>query len=492
MLIQLIICSFNVIKLINLVNNKMYNSETPIDIHCAKLVDWLVQRRHCRKDWGENLASIRRKIKAALRDMPESEEIKQLLIGSKLDYFKSKRIVEVLKMTEADSKNIFGYYSSQRMKDWQDIVYCYERDYVFLAETATDLIRETSYEIPGIRKVIQRLQREKDDMEKEKANLLRRSQQFNSEHQKLAQSYGIKGVNVILELNEQSKNLTDVMNEMVELAKDLKPGLKFYREYASSTSKQDASTFVSTLHHIITKGNTTVYEWRCGEPPESILAEEKAASSIGTSENDLGNDEIDFGDDLPSSSESSSGFVHLVSTEANNEDTFVEVEEVCDSSGKIARGNDAKLVLQFRKSRNQFLNNLYELEAFFKQFSNDDQVASVNFDSNDVNEVTSKVRQLIDIINKEKNRVLFQMNDSPTFIENINERFAAKAKQASDCSIKADLLDDKIKNLELQIRETELHLKRSIGNAKELQGKVENSISELYKGRTINIMGCVN
>lgn len=36
-----------------------------------------------------------------------------------INYFHCKEIVEILKETEKDSKNIFGYYSSQRMKDWQ-------------------------------------------------------------------------------------------------------------------------------------------------------------------------------------------------------------------------------------------------------------------------------------------------------------------------------------------------------------------------------------
>lgn len=40
--------------------------------------------------------------------------------------------MQILKQTEADSKNIFGYYSSQRMKDWLEIVKMYEKDNVYL------------------------------------------------------------------------------------------------------------------------------------------------------------------------------------------------------------------------------------------------------------------------------------------------------------------------------------------------------------------------
>ena len=59
---------------------------------------------------------MKQKISAALLDMPSTPEMKQLLEGSCFHYFKCLKIVEVLKDTEKSSKNIFGMYSSQRMK----------------------------------------------------------------------------------------------------------------------------------------------------------------------------------------------------------------------------------------------------------------------------------------------------------------------------------------------------------------------------------------
>lgn len=471
----------------------MNSNQTPIDIHCLKLVDWLVQRRHCRKDWGTNLGLIRRKIRAALGDMPENEEIKNLLIGSKLDYYKSKKIVEILKTTEADSKNFFGYYSSQRMKDWQDIVYSYERDYIYIAEIATDLIRETSYEIPGIKKVINKLKSEKDDVEKKRANILRRGQQLNSEIQRLALSYGIEGVNVRHEFQQQLKNLSTVMNEVVELAQNLKPCLEYYREKAKTTSKQDANSFVSTLHYILNKGNTTVYEWKYGQAPEGIESTEKATSTSDDVE--LVDNEIDFGEDLPSS-ESSGGFVHVDNSDNGNEsvdETFVKVDE--ESNSKIARGDEARLVLEYHKSRNQFLNNLHELEAFYVQIllnysGTDDRGEQFSID--DTNKALGIIRKIQAIMNRERNRVLFQMNDCSSFIDNLEEKFSNKARQATNCNIQAEDMVEEIEKLNSQIKESEIHLKMSIQSAKKLQEKVETSISEMYSSRPINVMGCVN
>lgn len=413
----------------------------PIDIHCSKIVDWLVQRRHCKKDWGENLDSIRRKIKAALADMPEHEEIKLLLIGSKLDYFKSKRVVEILQTTEASTKGFFGYYSSQRMKDWQDIVRCYERNCIYMAEVATDLIRETNYEIPGIRKHLNKLKQEKEDVGKERANLLRRAQQFTSEHQKIAQSYGIAGYDVQQELIDKSKSLSSVMDEITLLAAGLQPEIDHYRNCSKVISKQDSSKFLSMLDYVIQNGNTTVDRWKCGEEPQI--------------------------------------------TEA-------------DSSGQ--------LILELRETRNQFLNNLHELEAFFNQtlfnlsqpehrssaFSSQSSAETQRYDEQQIEVVINKIKTILRIFNRDDNKILFLMNDSPLFVENLRERLASKLKQADDCASKAETLKERMEEIDKQIRDTELNLKKSIAGAKELQGKIESSLTALYGGRPINIMGCVS
>jgi hypothetical protein len=85
-------------------------------------VDWLVSRRLCTRDWHEAAVRIRTKIAAAMQDMPENEAMRQLLAGTHINYFHCLRIVDILKETEADSKNFFGQYGSKRMKDWKEIV----------------------------------------------------------------------------------------------------------------------------------------------------------------------------------------------------------------------------------------------------------------------------------------------------------------------------------------------------------------------------------
>lgn len=86
--------------------------------------------------------------------MPAHEDIAALLSGSYINYFHCLKIIEILKETEADTKNLFGRYGSQRMKDWQDVVRSYEKENLYLAEAAQILVRNINYEIPGLKKQI--------------------------------------------------------------------------------------------------------------------------------------------------------------------------------------------------------------------------------------------------------------------------------------------------------------------------------------------------
>lgn len=71
-----------------------------------------------------------------------------------INYFHCFCIVEILKETEADTKNVFGRYGSQRMRDWLEIMKVYEKDNLYLAEAAHLLISNVKYEIPNMKKRI--------------------------------------------------------------------------------------------------------------------------------------------------------------------------------------------------------------------------------------------------------------------------------------------------------------------------------------------------
>jgi len=114
----------------------MDETSLPIDIQCRKLLDWLISRRICNREWHEKICKVREKIGYALKDMPEHPEVRELLSGSNINFFNCIKIVEILKETEKDSKNFFGQYGSQRMTDWKEVLRLYENDNIYIAEAS--------------------------------------------------------------------------------------------------------------------------------------------------------------------------------------------------------------------------------------------------------------------------------------------------------------------------------------------------------------------
>lgn len=75
-----------------------------------------------------------------------------------INYFYCKRIIEILRETEADTKNLFGSYGSQRMKDWLEIEKLYLKDNIYLGEACDLLVQNIKYHIPAVKKQISKAQ----------------------------------------------------------------------------------------------------------------------------------------------------------------------------------------------------------------------------------------------------------------------------------------------------------------------------------------------
>uniref|UniRef100_A0A8C0IBH3 CDK5 regulatory subunit associated protein 3 n=1 Tax=Bubo bubo TaxID=30461 RepID=A0A8C0IBH3_BUBBB len=193
------------------------------------LADWLVDRRHCNLKWQSQVLAVREKINAAIQDMPENEEIKQLLAGAYLHYFHCLRIVEILKGTEASTKNLFGRYSSQRMKDWQEIVSLYEKENTYLAELASLLVRSISYEIPSLRKQISRCQQAQQDFARREDECQLGAAELRERFFASCKQYGITGDNLRQELLALVKDLPSLLSKIGAGASALSEAIELYQ-----------------------------------------------------------------------------------------------------------------------------------------------------------------------------------------------------------------------------------------------------------------------
>ncbi|KAF5906349.1 CDK5 regulatory subunit-associated protein 3, partial [Clarias magur] len=447
----------------------------PIDIQTSKLLDWLVDRRHCSLKWQNAVMTIREKINAALQDMPENEEIKQLLIGTYIHYFHCLRIVEILKGTEASSKNIFGRYSSQRMKDWQEIVSLYEKDNAYLAELASLLSRSVSYEGPALRKQVAKAQQLQQELSRRELECQSGAADMRERYNTACKQYGIKGENVARELQALVKDLPTVLEETGRQAARLEEVVKLYTAFTKFVCDWSEPVLLM-LSFIQKKGNTTVYEWKTGNVPTVIerpVVEDAPPDTVTDEMIDWGDlcsgvEEVSFG------TTGEEGVDWGVTLESGKEETddggidwgdtttaAVEIEVVAagtDCPEGVARGEDALSLLENPKTRNQFIDELMELEVFLCQRLSEmseegDMVSMSQFQlapsiiqgqsREHVQAMLADVRHLLGGLTSLRMKHLFMIQASPRYVERVSDMLRQKLKLADILVLKRATLADR-------------------------------------------------
>lgn len=293
------------------------------------------------------------------------------LIFTDIHYFHCVQIIEILKTTEADTKSVFGRYGSQRMKDWQEIVHLYEKDSVYLAESAQLLIRNVNYELPSVKKQISKFDQLIDESQKKIQDLTSTETVLLSQRAALCQKLGIDGKHLREEFTARVKELPKLYAEIALATKKLDQGLQLY----STNSKNHEC--LPIVRYLIEKGNTTVYEYSHNEAPLSVeeppIDLKLTVDSVGASSNeiDFGDGDINFGNDVQLEvgdinwGEDDNGAADEINFDVSLEDSGIKVES-SGLDGGVARNDEALTILDAPSYRDQFLDEIFELESFLK------------------------------------------------------------------------------------------------------------------------------
>uniref|UniRef100_A0A8C3URQ4 CDK5 regulatory subunit associated protein 3 n=1 Tax=Catharus ustulatus TaxID=91951 RepID=A0A8C3URQ4_CATUS len=369
----------------------------PIDIQTSKLMDWLQDRRHCGRRWQAQVQQVRERIQAALQDMPEHPEIRELLQGSFLHYFHCLRIVEILKGTEASTKNLFGRYSSQRMKDWQEIVSLYEKENAYLAELCSLLSRSVSYEAPALRRQLARGLQAQQELARREDECQVRASELRERYLGSCRQYGIAGEDVRQELLAQVQALPSLLSRVGDSASALGDAIELYQASVAFVCDSPGAAVLPLLRLVAVHGNCSVFRWRTGREPRLLQRPELRQAPEPPPEDTIdwgdfpeepprggdidwgitvepspqGDDGIDWGD----------GEKGTVTAEPSpqgddgidwgdgggQEGTITVLEAGTEAPEDVARGSDALTLLENAETRNQFLDELMELELFLAQ-----------------------------------------------------------------------------------------------------------------------------
>ncbi|XP_063815696.1 CDK5 regulatory subunit-associated protein 3 isoform X2 [Pseudophryne corroboree] len=493
----------------------------PIDIQTSKLLDWLVDRRHCTLKWQSKVLQIREKMNQALQDMPEHEDIRNLLSGAYINYFHCLRIVEILKATEAASKNLFGRYSSQRMKDWQEVISLYQADNTYLAESGSLLVRSVSYEIPALKKQMTRCQQLVVESERRAEECVHGAAEQREQYYSSCKRYGINGVDIHKELQMLVCDVPAVLRQVAVDTAALLPAIQLYQACVTFVCDSSPEQALVLLRYVQEHGDTTMYEWRIGEAPETVERPqvnevEEVPQCTGDTDIDWGDmglnidtsaqqttEEIDWG--IVSESEAVGADGIIWGTEETGPVEIITVlKDGLDVPQGVARGSDALTVLENTESRNQFVDELMELELFLSQWLQDldgdtDIVTVTQFQAappilqgqsrDKVAAMLIQVRNLISRLTDVRMRHLFLILASPRYVDRVTDILRQRLKQAELLEKKREAWLERGKSAEEERVSLQPKLLLLQERSCELQKQIEADLSRRYNNRPVKLIG---
>lgn len=517
----------------------------PIDIHFNKLLDWLIDRRHCNVNWATDAVVVRGKINAALSlpldEIAKNENLAALLAIPHLNFFHVKDIVDVLSPTEKEKKNFLGQCTSPVLNAWTEVTKQYQKNGVYLAEAAQQLIRFVNYEIAALKKSMEKNQKMVKECERKEAEYDQQVQQIADTYKNKCRRLGIEGCNVKRELLQQLDDLPRLYEEIASDCRNLDHVVDFYRAFLAFLKVDFSDDFLPILRHILTKGNTTVYEFKTGIAPTRAVVPEVGVEDDGANDGAAEEEDIDWGDlDLDVVENDSSAAMETIEInweapvdgeagmEGEGEIDWGIVDDVgiggidstdfevvgdsnvmasVDEGEVIAVGKEALTLLENPETRALLFDELMECESFLCQrlteIRREDDVLSVNqfqnadlilqnADEKKVESLLASIQKVITGLQGEKVVQLGLIKANPRSLERLAEGVTKYTTLGDRMRRNRDHVA--LRRVEAQDENQRIlpQIDSLRKKTKELQKHLEDEISRKYDNRPVNIMGEIN
>ncbi|KAI5068217.1 hypothetical protein GOP47_0016562 [Adiantum capillus-veneris] len=563
----------------------MEEQQLPIDITFSKLADWLVDRKRIAADWRKRLLPIRAKISATLPSLPKDLHPSFPTVSAEdIGYLEAKHILDVLTAARPEARTLFGRLSGIA-GDWDTIVRAYEKDHLFLGESAQVMIQTVNYEIPYFKKQITKFQQQLADVERKESEYKRSAAAAAIKYQHACQELGIKGTNVKAELIATTNNLPCLFTEVEEVLcnKLMSQTVNCYQDFVSYAYKESdkcdavvpslrklqdehsspvngenmcggvdesclpASTMVpdmtTTSENVkFTNENSANIDWDIGVVADSeqpLQVEENVerpagvgAEPVTASKDDSYSGSLQGGIDWDTRVVGDSDVVASgIQWDIDNNEQFdtgpseiqwdISIEDTTDLAGvspSIALEGDvgeleqkpAIISSKFLESefRNSLLDDLLEIKAFLalrveeikreetSSLQNQVQVISpqhlqqYGYDSFEV--MSAEVLRAIGLLTDKKTRDIIMVATSQRFLKRLEESLLQKQQQESKLLENLKELGQKQLELRNMLSATWPKQEAALRRIRGIKDLCEKTISTLYEGRHINIIGEIN
>ncbi|XP_026682362.1 CDK5RAP3-like protein [Diaphorina citri] len=333
-------------------------------------------------------------------------------------------------------------YGSNRMKDWQEIIKLYEKKSLYLAESADILLKNIKYEIPNYKKHLNRLENTKTEYKKRIEEYEKSIVSTNKDIVTLKKQLAIKGDNIQKELKDSVAGLPQKYEEIAKQIVGLQNSVQYYLEYSAYVLSTPLE--LPLLQHLISKGNTTTFEFKFKRVPSQV---ENFEFQIEDPDQDSTQDVIDWGDDGidwgGDSTNADGGNAYEIVVESET-----KLEEA--PSSDVAKGHDALLILDNPELRDSLLDQIYELQSFYKiniaENSNSDNtnISIAKQESYDTS--LTKISKVLSALTDTQLVYLQNIKHLPSYLAKILALYQEKVDTLEKAKLSIEVLQEKIQS----------------------------------------------
>lgn len=178
-----------------------------------------------------------------------------------------------------------------------------------------------------------------------------------------------------------------------------------------------------------------------------------------------------------------------------------------ESDGGIARGDNALSLLDYPPTRDHFLNDLMELEAFLKmrfyESSNESDLLTISQmqeapailhmqSAETIGRMSDDVHSVLEDMMNKRTVHLHNIKHSDKYLDLLTESIGQKMAVVTRMKVSKRVLEEKCEEAALEIKKLTPIIALIIETTKSLQNSIENDISSKYNGRPVNIVGGIN
>jgi len=517
-------------------------SDDVIDLPGAKILEWLSDRKKIPQHWKRSHNNILSLINSAY-EISKLEK-KEQQTQSYFDYVKIFKEFESAQ--GGNSTTLFGSYSNPNTQKWYEVIKAYEKDCYNIGDACQILSQNINYEIPNLKKTIDKSMKGIEECSKRETEFNKSKASAISAFKKACTDLGIKGEKIRDEILELPNTLNPLFDEIAQLMKNenITKAIEFYKEILTLTKAETENEPLNLLLFVIQHGNVTLGQReKILNPSLNIETNNDKDNNNNNNNNSNSDDKIeidwcmdiknDDNDDVTTTTNTDTNQPSVIVWEDEISDMPAEIQwddfsmdaiEIVDESTPLSTSNDNTIlkssnnnnnnsistlnsnidlnetILSDRTLRNQFLDQLFEIEIFLNHRLNEMEKSNSIFGIDQIsNESSISVEQCKEYLNAIKNvlsklfntrvRQVLEIKSSKKFIDRIVLQFTQKQTSISKYTNLLSELDIKREELNVTLGESRTKLDQILKETRILKLNIEQLLStQLFDKKKINIM----